>query len=319
MNVHGSPRVTIVSFADASYFPLLYELIVSIQQNVSRERYAISVLDAGLTDQQLKKIEPYVQCVTSPEWDLPNLPWYKKRKPVQKAFTCLPFLPRYFPGYDVYLWLDADCWVADACALDLFVQGANRGRLAICPSLDRSYTPGQFIEWVAYRPYRVRTFLYKHARRAFGRQIATEMALFPELNTGVFALHRDAPHWEVWADWMKRAARKSRIYGIDQLAVAMMIYKDQLPVELLPAWCNWLCAYSLPIVDAGSGQFLEPNLPHHPIGVVHLAGLDDARANPDATTVLRTTDDGHVARSLRYELPRRYGVAEKVSAFSSGS
>ncbi|MGH6976466.1 MAG: hypothetical protein ACREED_05505 [Stellaceae bacterium] len=33
--------------------------------------------------------------------------------------AAFPFLRRYFPGYDVYLWLDGDTWVQDAEAIEL--------------------------------------------------------------------------------------------------------------------------------------------------------------------------------------------------------
>jgi hypothetical protein len=231
------------------------------------------------------------------------------------AFTCLPFLPDYFPGYDVYIWLDADCWVADWSAIDLFIEGAMRGKLAICPSVDRSYSPVYFIKWLLHRPYQVRSFLYKHARRAYGKSIAEKMALLPELNTGAFALHRSAPHWEVWARLMEAAAPRARVYGIDQLTAAMMVYQEGLPVELLPAWCNWLCARALPIIDSASGKLMEPYLPHHPIGVMHLAGLNPERIDPHRMTSMETTDGGRKERSLRYTLPYQYGEAGIVSAF----
>ena len=36
------------------------------------------------------------------------------------------FFAQYFPGYDVYLWIDADAWVQDRQAVELFVQGAAK-------------------------------------------------------------------------------------------------------------------------------------------------------------------------------------------------
>ena len=46
----------IVSLADANYFPLLEELIDSIRRFKESKGLAICILDAGLTDQQKKKI-----------------------------------------------------------------------------------------------------------------------------------------------------------------------------------------------------------------------------------------------------------------------
>ena len=49
----------IVSLADANYFPLLEELIDSIKKYKESESVAICILDAGLTDDQKKKISNF--------------------------------------------------------------------------------------------------------------------------------------------------------------------------------------------------------------------------------------------------------------------
>jgi hypothetical protein len=241
-------------------------------------------------------------------------PVFQEKKAPSNGFY-LPAVSTLLLCYDVYIWLDADCWVSDWSAIDLFIEGAMRGKLAICPSVDRSYSQVQFLKWLLHRPYQVRSFLYKHARRAFVKRMAEEMALLPELNTGAFALHRSAPHWGVWARLMETAALRARVYGIDQLTAAMMIYQEGLPAEFLPAWCNWLCARAMPIIDCESGKLLEPYLPHHPIGIMHLAGLDPERSDPQLMTSLETTDGGRKERSLRYTLPYQHGEAGVVSAF----
>ena len=46
----------IVSLADANYFPLLDELVDSIKRFKESEKVAICILDAGLTQDQKKKI-----------------------------------------------------------------------------------------------------------------------------------------------------------------------------------------------------------------------------------------------------------------------
>ena len=46
----------IVSLADANYFPLLHELISSIKRFDDSRNVAICILDAGLTQEQKKKL-----------------------------------------------------------------------------------------------------------------------------------------------------------------------------------------------------------------------------------------------------------------------
>ena len=64
-----------------------------------------------------------------------------------KALTARPFLPRYFPGFDLYFWIDADCWVQQGDAIALFLRAARTGALAAAPEIHRSMrhyiTPGR--------------------------------------------------------------------------------------------------------------------------------------------------------------------------------
>ena len=52
--------------------------------------------------------------------------------------TARPFLPRYFPDHDVYLWIDADCWVQQWDAIALFLRGAQRRPIAVAPEIHRA-------------------------------------------------------------------------------------------------------------------------------------------------------------------------------------
>ena len=56
---------TIVSLADANYFPLLEELINSIKRFKQSENIAICVLDAGLTEEQKNKISKKIDEIKS--------------------------------------------------------------------------------------------------------------------------------------------------------------------------------------------------------------------------------------------------------------
>ena len=61
---------TIVSLADANYFPLLEELINSIKRFKQSENIAICILDAGLNKDQRERLSTKVDEVKSAEWDL---------------------------------------------------------------------------------------------------------------------------------------------------------------------------------------------------------------------------------------------------------
>ena len=59
--------------------------------------------------------------------------------PHLRSLTARPFLPDYFPGYDVYIWIDCDAWVQEQFALEWLFYTAASGALGIVPELDRSY------------------------------------------------------------------------------------------------------------------------------------------------------------------------------------
>jgi hypothetical protein len=79
-----------------------------------------------------------------------------------------------------------------------------------------------------------------------------------------------------------------------------VIFAEHLPVNFLPAYCNWMPGDAVPAFDAAHGVFVEPYAPHEVIGVMHLAG-ESAKSR---TFRLRRTDGGEVETSLRYSETR---------------
>ena len=101
----------IVSLADANYFELINELIDSILRFEKSKETAVCVLDAGLTEDQKSILSKKVDEIKSAEWDI-KVPSFKVMgKDWLKSQVSRAFLPKYFPGYRKYLWIDADAWV----------------------------------------------------------------------------------------------------------------------------------------------------------------------------------------------------------------
>ena len=80
------------------------------------------------------------------------------------------------------------------------------------------------------------------------------------------------------------------------------IYSDNLDVEILPAYCNWTHVTEMKF-DKEIGTFVEPFLPNHEIGIVHLAGKnnDNIRKNKNTISKIRTLDGDIIEKSLRFE------------------
>ena len=101
-------------------------------------------------------------------------------------------------------------------------------------------------------------------------------------------------------NYIELASKKGRIFGTDQVALIMMIHEDGFKAEYLPAYVNWLCEFNLPYYDKINNKFIEPYLPHHPIGLIHLAGLDDLRTNKEILYKINALDGKTIEMSLRF-------------------
>ncbi len=294
---------TIISLADSNYFNLLNELVDSINRFEQSKYIDICIMDAGLKEEQIKILEKKVFKIKKAEWDI-EVPNSKvKGREWLKSQVSRAFLPNYFPGYNKYLWIDADAWVNSWYAIDLYFMGCENKKLAIATSADRSYGRVLRAEWVWGSFARIKSQNYKHAKSSgFSEKISREVALKPHLNIGLFCLEVDAPHWEVWRKNLKKALLSGKIWGSEQIAMNITIYSDKLNVEILPAYCNWTLIDGI-MYDKTRKTLVEPNLPNHEIGIVHLAGKnnDMIRKDKDYISKIKTLDGDIIEKSLRFE------------------
>ena len=292
---------TIVSLADSNYFELLNELVESINRFPESKDIAICVLDAGLSEEQKKILSLKVDDIKKANWDI-EVPKYKVRgKEWLKSQVSRAFLPEYFPGFEKYLWIDADAWVNSWTAIELLIKGSNDNKLAIATSADRAYGRVLRVSWIFKGFAKVKSQNYKHAKTSgFSEKIARDVALKPHLNIGVFCLNKNAPHWLIWQKNLSKALKFGKVWGSEQIAMNITIYVDKQKVEILPAYCNWTLVDNLKF-DIERDTFVEPYLPHHEIGIIHLAGKDNkARFNKNHHAEIETTNGQKVKKILRY-------------------
>ena len=292
----------IVSLADANYFELINELVDSIQRFEKSKETAVCVLDAGLTEDQKSILSKKVDEIKSAEWDI-KVPSFKVMgKEWLKSQVSRAFLPKYFPGYRKYLWIDADAWVNKWETIELYFKGSDNNKLAISTSADRSYGRVLRAEWLIRSIAVIKSQNYKHAKSSgFSEDIARKVALMPHLNIGVFCLNFDAPHWEAWQKNLKKALSSGKIFGSEQVAMNVTIYVDNLEIEILPAYCNWTLTNRIKF-DTEKNSFVEFYLPNHEIGIIHLAGKtsDHIRYNKNYLSDIQTLDSKIIKKSLRF-------------------
>jgi lipopolysaccharide biosynthesis glycosyltransferase len=219
-----------------------------------------------------------------------------------KSQVSRAFLPKYFPGYEKYLWIDADAWVNSWEAIELYFKGCENNKLSIATSADRAYGRVLRAEWVFGSFARIKSQNYKHAKSSgFSEKIAREVALKPHLNIGVFALEANAKHWDVWQSNLKKALSSGKIWGSEQIAMNITIYSNNLPVEILPAYCNWTLIDGMKY-DKERKTFVEPYLPNHQIGILHFAGKnnDQIRNDKNFISKIETLDGDVIEKKLRF-------------------
>ena len=296
----------IVSLADANYFPLLEELVNSIKKFEESKNIAICILDAGLTEDQRKKLLVKVDEIKSAEWDI-EVPGYKvKNKEWLKSQVSRAFLPKYFPNYEKYLWIDCDAWVNDWNCIELYFKACNDGKLGITQTIGPGYKITSKVNWLFGKLAIVKSQNFKHAIKSkIGYDKARKLAFAPHINIGVFSLEKNSKGWDIWQNNLSKTLKAGNIFGSEGLAINMSVYIDNLNTEFLPLNCNWITSNLLPKYDELQKTFVEPYLPNYKIGIIHLAaGIwrdgKDMRVDKSIEIEIETLNDKKIFKSLRF-------------------
>ena len=296
----------IVSLADSNYFPLLLELVESIQRFKESENVAICILDAGLTSDQKDLLTNKVDEIKSAEWDI-QVPGYKVRgKEWLKSQVSRAFLPSYFPNYEKYLWIDCDAWVNDWSCVDLYFKACENGKLGITQTIGPGYKITSKVNWVFGKLAIIKSQNFKHAVKSkIGYDKARKLAFAPHINIGVFSLEKNSKGWSSWQKNLEKTLKSGNIFGSEGLAINMSVYVDDLDTEFLPLNCNWITSNLLPKFDEEKQTFVEPFLPNKKIGIMHLAaGIwkddIDMRVDKSIKIDIETLNNKKISKSLRY-------------------
>ena len=275
-------KTILITASDENFVPLLDGLLNSLAQRDSLD-IDIGLLDVGISEKSLETIRARVDYIQQPEWDLPVPENLRTAKPHLRALTARPFLPNYFPGYDVYIWMDCDTWIQRLETLELFIRVASNGALAIVPEIDRSYKN---------RPYVIQWRL-DELKPYFSSQAFKQLFSNTYYNSGVFALGKDSDCWEKWAETFYSGLSPDSLTVSDQAPLNAVIWKSDIRVHPLPAICNWCCHLASPVVKGE--KLYTPYYPHEEIGIIHMTGeTKDAK-------IRYKQGDQIVTRSLRHQ------------------
>ncbi len=298
---------TIVSLADEKYFELLEELIDSIKSFPESKNIAICVLDAGLNQDQINKIKNKVDEIKKADWDIEVSSLKVKGKEWLKSQVSRAFLPKYFPNYKKYLWIDCDAWVNDWSSIELYFKACDKGKLGITQSIGPGYRVLSKVKWLFGKFAIIKSQNFKHAVSSkINMQKARKIAFAPHINIGVFSLENSSSVWSVWQNNLKETLKYGRIFGSEGLAINLSVYVDNVDTEFLPLGCNWIASNVLPKFDESKREFVEPYLPNNKIGIMHLAaGIwkegKDMRLDKSIKIEIKSLKDNTIYKSLRFE------------------
>ena len=296
----------IVSLADSNYFELLNELIESIKRFEQSKNVSICVLDSGLTKEQHNELSKKVDEIKKAEWDI-EVPNYKvKGKEWLKSQVSRAYLPKYFPNYEKYLWIDCDAWVNDWNSIDLYFNACNDGKLGITQTMGPGYRVMSKVKWIYGKLAIIKSQNFKHAIASkININNARKLAFAPHINIGTFSLEKNSKCWEIWQKNLRKTLSAGNIFGSEGLAINISVYIDEVNTEFLPLNCNWIASNLLPKYDEKNQTFVEPFLPNNKIGIMHLAaGIwkdnKDMRLNKSIKIEIKTLENGLLNKSLRF-------------------
>ena len=296
----------IVSLADSNYFELLNELIDSIKKFEQSKNVSICILDAGLTEDQKNKLSEKIDEIKIAEWDIEVSEYKVSGKDWLKSQVSRAFLPKYFPGYKKYLWIDCDAWVNDWQSVELYFKACENGKLGITQTIGPGYKIMSKVKWIFGKLALIKSQNFKHAIRSkIGIDKARKLAFVPHINIGVFALEHDSSSWKIWQDNLVTTLKSGKIFGSEGLAINMSVYVDDVDTEFLPLNCNWIASNLLPKFDEEKQTFVEPYLPNYKIGIMHLAaGIwkddKDMRLDKSVEIEIKTLENKTISKSLRF-------------------
>ncbi len=259
-------RTIVVTGANHQQMALLNMMVDSLRALPGGNALPISCMDLGLSpeDQQQLAVKGVSLCTPTHRFEVPGGPW-----PMwMNAYLAQPFMREFLPGWQTYLWIDADIWFQTRRGIDAALAGAREHGLAIAHERSRCY---RLQPWLS-------AWMLKHFIRGFGVIEGSWLMTRPHLNSGFYAMNADAPHWEPWIEHYQAAMLRAggpSPYG--QFALNRVVYgplggRRGLQTALLAPWANWICDRGPPMWHDTEDAFCEPHAPYTPIPTLHLAG-----------------------------------------------
>ena len=177
-----------------------------------------------------------------------------------------PRIPTLFPGYNIYTWIDADCWIQNDSALNKMEGASENFDICIHPEYDIHY-------FKTSTPTDRTISIYQWA---MPKNTDAKIIRKPMFNTGVVSARRDSKIWNMWEtallELRMRYDRGEASFFSDQIPLHYLIHTENISVFPLRATDNWQTYACAPRLRIDSRKLCVPTFPHEEISIIHLAG-----------------------------------------------
>lgn len=267
----------IVTGSDKKYYPFLKNLVNSLINSNSLDICDLCILDVEDNSQYLEELNSKITKKKKANFNLNIL--FKDRQDWFKLLTERPFMKDYFPGYDKYIWMDADTEVLSNDGIKNIIDACDDKDLAIAPEINESYVfkSSKFgIKKIFKSYYKISGWSFKNYRKYFSDRIGEDLFFKPLFNNGIFCLKSTSKIWDLWKTEYQGALNKAKTsYGIktDQLSLNKIIYENFEKISILDSTNNWLVSRSEKIKRINN-DFFTPSFPNRKINILHYTQLN---------------------------------------------
>jgi len=292
-------KLELITGGDSKYFDLINELCESVDR-LDDKNIKISILDGGLSSEQINFFQSKNFDVIDPGWPDAETEARAGNKKFLKVELAKANLDKIFPNAEYLFWVDADAWFQNNTAIDIVRIVIKKNKLAIVSQASRLQNRHMSVKKIFGSLYLLKNILYKNANKSgLPRKIIDQLICRPTLNAGIFAISKNAPHWDRLRYWQQILIKDNRVslFTTTQLALGIITYHEKLGYEALPEICNYMGPYRW---SSDLNLFVDYYAPYEAVSIIHMVAQDEMRVNKKHQIKIIDEKDNSIEKSLRY-------------------
>ena len=260
----------------SKFFFKLQNLLNSLSEFKEFKNINLFIFDVGMSQDEIEIASKYGK-VIKPKDHL-NFS-FTITKPWLRLYSSRPFLKEYAPGFEVYMWIDADIMVFNWVLFNDLYNISKNGKIGIAPEVDASYLynfENKEYKKIFKNLYLRRGWTFRNLTKYFKNIDVEKFSSFPCLNAGLFSFPNENEIWEKWHKTYQEACNHSNnedILSMDQTSLNIEIYKNIEKTILLDAKYNFLVKNSMPMINLDN-RYVKPISPFDEIYAIHFTGVD---------------------------------------------